>query len=89
MKSLVSAIAFTIATALASSAGIAAELGYKVVSKAAKYEDIRDNLKDAIINRGFVIDYVGQFNQMLERTAEATGSVTEAGRNSLRGQALS
>lgn len=60
----------------------ASEPGYKVVVKPGTYEDVRDNVKDAIIGRGFVIDYVGQFNDMLERTAEATGSVTEAGRKS-------
>jgi hypothetical protein len=58
------------------------ELGYKVVSKKATFEDVLDNVKEAIINRGFVIDYVGHFNAMLERTAEATGSITEAGRKS-------
>jgi hypothetical protein len=77
-------LALTVSLALASMAvaATAAGLGYKVYTTAGKYEDVRDNLKDAIINRGFVIDYVGHFNSMLERTAEATGSVTEAGKKS-------
>ncbi|MGE3918125.1 MAG: hypothetical protein AB7F78_20710 [Hyphomicrobiaceae bacterium] len=58
------------------------ELGYRVHTKAGKFEDVRDDLKDAIVNRGFVIDYVGHFNAMLERTAEATGSVTPLGAKS-------
>jgi hypothetical protein len=58
------------------------DLGYRVHTKKAKYEDVRDDLKDAIINKGFVIDYVGQFNAMLERTAADTGSVTPLGAKS-------
>lgn len=79
LRSIVMAIAalvFGIGTASAE------DYGYRTVTKAAKFDDVRDNLKDAIINRGFVIDYVGRFNEMLNRTAEATGSVTEAGKKS-------
>lgn len=57
-------------------------LGYRVYSKAGKFEEVRDDVRDAIVNRGFVIDYVGHFNQMLERTAEATGSITALGAKS-------
>lgn len=57
-------------------------LGYRVHTKAGKFEDVRDDLKDAIVKRGFVIDYTGHFNAMLERTAEATGSVTALGAKS-------
>lgn len=67
---------------LAGSVEAADDVGYKVLSKSAPFETVRDDLKDAIINRGFVIDYVGQFNAMLERTAEATGSITEKGAKS-------
>jgi hypothetical protein len=57
-----------------SAAPVAAEdLGYRVHTKTGTYANVRDDLKDAIVNRGFVIDYVGQFNAMLERTAEAVG----------------
>jgi len=58
------------------------EFGYRVYSKEARFEDVRDDVKDAIVNKGFVIDYVGHFNVMLERTAEATGSVTPLGAKS-------
>jgi uncharacterized protein (DUF302 family) len=51
----------------------AEDLGYMLYAKAGKYDDVRDDLKDAIIKRGFVIDYVGHFNKMLERTAEVAG----------------
>ncbi|KAB2920474.1 MAG: DUF302 domain-containing protein [Hyphomicrobiaceae bacterium] len=56
-----------------------AEFGYRTYAKTGTFEDVRDDLKDAIINRGFVIDYVGHFNAMLERTAEAAQSVTKEG----------
>ena len=68
--------------ALTTVAHAADELGYRVHSKAAKFEDVRDDLRDAIVNKGFVIDYVGHFNAMLERTAEATGSTTALGAKS-------
>jgi hypothetical protein len=67
---------------IATSAQAADEFGYRVYTKAGKFEDVRDDVKDAIINRGFVIDYVGYFNTMLERTAEATSSVTPLGAKS-------
>jgi hypothetical protein len=76
------AAATVLAILIASGANAADGLGYKVVSKKAVFEDVLDNVKEAIINRGYVIDYVGHFNAMLERTAEATSSVTEAGRKS-------
>jgi hypothetical protein len=54
-------------------------IGYRAYSKAGNFEDVRDDLKDAIEKRGFVIDYVGHFNQMLERTADTAASVTAQG----------
>jgi len=69
-----------VAAAIAASAGsVAAEPGYRKAVKAAPYEDVLENLKDAILKRGYVIDYVGQLNAMLERTAVDTGTVTAAG----------
>ncbi len=79
MRSLAIAIALLIAASVPT---LAEDPGYKVYTKAGKYEDVRDDLKDAIIKRGFVIDYVGQFNVMLERTAEAAGRSTETGKKS-------
>ncbi len=67
---------------LVAPAEAADEFGYRVHAKAGKFEDVRDDVKDAIVNKGFVIDYVGHFNAMLERTAEATGSVTALGAKS-------
>ena len=53
--------------------------GYKTLTKQGVFEDVRDDLKDAIINHGFVVDYVGHFNTMLLRTSKAAGSVTADG----------
>lgn len=55
-------------------ASAADELGFRFHEAEMKYEDVRDDLKNAIINRGFVIDHVGLFNGMLERTAEAVAA---------------
>ena len=48
--------------------------GLKEMTKSGTYAEVRDDLKNAIVNRGFVVDYVGQFNGMLERTSEAVGA---------------
>lgn len=53
--------------------------GYKGFVKEAKFDDVLEDLREAIVKRGFVIDYVGHFNAMLERTAETAGSVTAQG----------
>lgn len=45
----------------------------------AAFEDVLLELQDAIIERGLVIDYTGHVDKMLERTADAAGSVTEGG----------
>lgn len=73
----VAAVTFAIAGAAS-----AETLGYREAVKAAPYEDVADNLKDAILKRGYVIDYVGQLNAMLERTAADTGTVTSGGNKS-------
>jgi uncharacterized protein (DUF302 family) len=43
-------------------------------SKAAKFEDVRDDLKSAIEGKGLVIDYQSYLNRMLERTGKDVGS---------------
>lgn len=60
----------------------AAEEMIKVYSKAGKFTDVDESLRDAIIKRGFVIDYVGELNKMLTRTAADTGTVTSGGKSS-------
>jgi uncharacterized protein (DUF302 family) len=43
-------------------------------SKRAKFEDVRDDLKLAIEDKGLVIDYQSYVNRMLERTGKDVGS---------------
>ena len=43
-------------------------------SKKAKFEDVRDDLKTAIEDRGLVVDYQSFINRMLERTGKDVGS---------------
>lgn len=57
-----------------------AEEGYKVSQKSGKFEDVIEDLQDAILKRGFVIDYTGELNAMLERTAKDTGAVKASGK---------
>jgi hypothetical protein len=42
--------------------------------KGAKFQDVREDLKLAIEERGLVIDYVSYVNRMLERTGKDVGS---------------
>lgn len=63
----------------APSATAATQLGYKALKKKGSFEDVEFELKDAIVNRGLVIDYVGHVGKMLARTSDAVGSVTELG----------
>lgn len=82
MLKLKSTMAGLLALAVIAGAATAADIGYKNYVKAGAYDDIAENLKDAIIKRGYVIDYVGQFNAMLERTAADTGTITAGGNKS-------
>ena len=43
-------------------------------TKTAPFEDVKFELTNAIINRGLVIDYIGQIGKMVERTGADVGS---------------
>jgi uncharacterized protein (DUF302 family) len=45
-------------------------------SKEAKFENVRDDLKAAIENRGLVIDHASFIHNMLERTGQDLGTTT-------------
>lgn len=49
------------------------------VEKQGAFADVFQDLKDAVINRGYVIDFVGHVDTMLDRTSGASKSVTETG----------
>jgi hypothetical protein len=73
------AIVLSLGVAVAAVGALAADSPIHILSKKGTFEDVRDNVKDAVVNRGFVIDYVGHLNDMLERTSEAAQSVTPRG----------
>jgi uncharacterized protein (DUF302 family) len=61
--------------ALALLAGVAVAQPMVAYTKAgATFEDVRDDLKQAIESRGFVIDYQAQIGRMLERTGKDLGT---------------
>ena len=67
----------TALVAVALCAASFAALAQPVVSytrTGAKFEDVRDDLKQAIESRGLVIDYQAQIGKMLERTGADVGS---------------
>ena len=46
----------------------------KVIKANASFEDVKQDISDAIVNRGFVIDYNAMIGDMLERTGKDVGS---------------
>jgi hypothetical protein len=74
--------ALLVALGLALSGAAAATVGYKAMKTKAKFEDVELDLKDAIVNRGLVIDYEGHLGKMLSRTSEAVGGAAGAGAKS-------
>ena len=75
-KAAVLASALWVFTAAAATAG---ETAPETRTIEAPFEDVLLELQDNVIGRGLVIDYTGHVDKMLERTAEAAGSVTSEG----------
>ena len=76
--------AFILAVVLAGSAisPATAQDAHPHVEKQGAFADVLQDLKDAVINRGYVIDFVGHVDTMLDRTSDASKSVTETGSRS-------
>jgi uncharacterized protein (DUF302 family) len=70
---------FVAAAAFVSSAPAAQLDGFAVYSKQGEFTEVLQDLQDAIVNRGYVIDFIGHVDMMLERTSQAAGSVTSEG----------
>lgn len=51
--------------------------GVTVYEISGTFEDVRFELENAIVNRGYVIDYVSHIGTMLDRTGEDVGSETQ------------
>ena len=47
------------------------------VATEGSFEDVAQSLSDAIVNRGFVVDYTAQIGGMLDRTAADVGASTK------------
>ena len=47
------------------------------VSTEGSFEDVAQSLSDAIVNRGFVVDYTAQIGGMLDRPAADVGASTQ------------
>ncbi|MGE0627487.1 MAG: DUF302 domain-containing protein [Hyphomicrobiaceae bacterium] len=48
--------------------------GLMLKAKKARYDDVKFELNNAIVNRGLVVDFNGQIGNMLERTGPDVGS---------------
>lgn len=62
---------------LAAAPVLAAPTGVTTYETDAPYEQVRQDLADAIINRGYVIDYNAKIGDMLARTASDVGGTKE------------
>lgn len=48
--------------------------GIRIYEKSGTYEDVRFDLENAIVDRGFKIDFNGKIGDMLKRTADDVGA---------------
>ncbi|MYZ50030.1 DUF302 domain-containing protein [Propylenella binzhouense] len=75
LLSLVPSLAVS-AFLLAGGPASAEPAGVTIYTTDGAFEDIRQNVEDAIVDRGFVIDYQGHVGEMLNRTASDVGATT-------------
>lgn len=69
-------LAITFLISICSSLAMAGEnLNLQVYEKKAAFTDVRQDLIDAIINRGYVLDFNGRVGDMLKRTRADVGGV--------------
>lgn len=64
-------IALAAAICIAPASVLGSEPGSTIKTITGDFDEVFGDLQDAVINRGLVIDYVGDVGKMLERTAEA------------------
>lgn len=64
--------ALAVASALSSGAQAAEDVTLHIVE--AAFADVATDIEDAIVNRGYVVDYRGYIGDMLKRTAADIGS---------------
>jgi len=69
-------IALAAAVAIAPATAWSGEPGKTIKTITGDFDEVFGDLQDAVINRGLVIDYVGDVGKMLERTADAAKGAT-------------
>ncbi len=74
MKTLPHRIAGAFAGLLVAAAPALAAEPVTTFSTDAAYADVVQDLEDAIVNRGYVVDYHGRVGEMLQRTAADVGA---------------
>lgn len=74
MKKTVVYLTAAMTVALCSGAAIAEPDDVEVVKAKAAFADVKQDLADAIVNRGYVIDYNAKIGEMLDRTRSDVGS---------------
>lgn len=77
-----SGLAVTLVLAVSSALPAIAKDAHPHVETQGVFSEVIQDLQDAIINRGFVVDFVGHVDTMLNRTSDASKSVTETGSRS-------
>ncbi len=85
MKNLITAILVLITTTFSAVFNASAQdkaVTHYTKTVQAEFVDVFADLQDAVINKGLVIDYVGNVDNMLNRTSSTAGSVTSDGEKS-------
>lgn len=74
IRSKASSVALATLLLTGSAAAQSGHEGITVQTVEAPFEDVRQDVSDAIVNRGFVVDYEAMIGDMLQRTAEDVGA---------------
>ena len=80
-KTWIPALALMLSASLVSMPAFAADGDVEKRTTSEAYEDVVQAAQDAIINRGYVVDYHGHIGDMLERTASDVGAKKELYKN--------
>jgi uncharacterized protein (DUF302 family) len=70
------ALAAVLAATLSLPSPVMAEESVTTAETAASFADVIADLEDAVVNRGYVIDYHGHIGEMLKRTAGDVGAAS-------------
>ena len=71
MRKLVLVLISAVFTIAAAQFAMAQSAGFKIDTIKAPFDDVFQELQDVVINKGLVVDLVGDVGKMIERTADA------------------